>query len=78
MIDRLLLYTTATIMLQYVNCFSACASFLMLLSDTLQLARVPLRGVRSKDDLVARVKEAVRGSVLVFCSNAFSCHKLLL
>ncbi|ONM34410.1 Amidohydrolase family [Zea mays] len=26
----------------------------------LQLARVPLRGVRSKDDLVARVKEAVR------------------
>jgi len=37
----------------------------MLLSDTLQLARVPLRGVRSKDDFIGRVKAAVRGNVLV-------------
>ena len=51
----------------YVNCFSACAIFVMLLSDNLQLARVPLRGVRSKDDFIARVKEAVRG----MCNSFF-------
>lgn len=45
---------------------------LLSVSDTLQLARVPLRGVRSKDGFIGRVKEAVRGNVLVlFCSNSF-------
>lgn len=51
----------------------------MLLSDSLQLARVPLGGVTSKDDFIARAKEAVRGDMPLFlCSSSFSRGTLLL
>ena len=76
MIDKLRVYNA---MMQFLNCSSACAGFLMLLSDTLQLARVPLRGVRSKDDFIGRIKEAVRGNASTFfLFSSFSCDKLLL
>ncbi|KAM0930701.1 hypothetical protein ACQ4PT_000792 [Festuca glaucescens] len=43
-------------------------SHVHLIDGGLQLARVPLRGVKSKDVFISRVKEAVRGFVELCCS----------
>uniref|UniRef100_A0A453GP36 Amidohydrolase 3 domain-containing protein n=1 Tax=Aegilops tauschii subsp. strangulata TaxID=200361 RepID=A0A453GP36_AEGTS len=43
-------------------------SHVHLIDGGLQLARVPLRGVRSKDEFISRVKGAVRGFDELCCS----------
>jgi hypothetical protein len=43
----------------------------------MQMARVPLRGVRSKDDFISKVKEAVRGVFFsIYKINIIALHDL--